>query len=424
MATIRLVPSEYTRSSTSRVTVTNPENAYDNTSDTSDYASFRGRNSSNNTYYAFLHGFNFDDVPSNATVTGFRVLIRCYRNSYQRTGSTYRLRLASQASNSYVISGTTTSTDIGTSASVIEIPTGDLTWEQLANYGSGLSIEMVLRPSSNSYPYIYVYGAEIEVEYSVGTPVTITTTLTGSGTIDPAGTTSTYSGTPFTLTISPTNSTDAITVTNNGVDVSNQLVQQAASGTISAVPESYVVTVTQGSLTNSSYLGDAVGYSAENPHSTRSDAVYTSTRGYFAYAEYSFDFSDIPNGATITAVEVKCYGLTETTDTLTYSMARMQLYSGNSTKGSSQDFTSTSAQTTTLSNPGTWTRSELQNAKLRFTIGRYGGWLGGVTWKITYSLNSVIYTYTFTPTGNALIEVIIGDTGPFIPPEEDPDETY
>lgn len=126
MATIRLVPSDYTRSSTNRVTVTDPNYAYNNTDNASNYAQFRGRNNSNSTYYAFLHGFNFSDVPSNATITNFRVLIKCYRNSYQRTGTGYRLRLSSQPSSSYTISNTTATRDINTSASIIEIPTGNL----------------------------------------------------------------------------------------------------------------------------------------------------------------------------------------------------------------------------------------------------------------------------------------------------------
>ena len=176
MPIIRLTPSTYTRSSTSRVTVTDDTNMYYNTDHTSAYCSIRGRNSTSNTYYCFIHGFNFDDVPSNATVIGFRVLIRCYRNSYQATGSSYRMRLASRASSSYVISNTTTSTDIGTTASVIEIPTGNLAWDDIVGYGDGFSIDLVLRASSSQYPYIYVYGAEIEVTYSIPNPRTVTTT--------------------------------------------------------------------------------------------------------------------------------------------------------------------------------------------------------------------------------------------------------
>ena len=63
MATIRLVPSAYTRSSTSRVTVSDETNMYHNTDNTSNYATLRGRNNSSSTYYVFIHGFNFNDIP-------------------------------------------------------------------------------------------------------------------------------------------------------------------------------------------------------------------------------------------------------------------------------------------------------------------------------------------------------------------------
>lgn len=170
--TARLVPSTYTASNSSYVTVSDADNMYDNTSDTSDYATLRGRagRSSNSTYYCFIHGFNFSAIPDEASVKSFKVLIRCYRNSYQNTGSSYRMRLASQANNNNVISGTTTTTDIGMTDSVIEIPTGTMTWNTLKGYRADFSIEVRLRntsTSSSNYPYVYVYGAEIEVKYTV-----------------------------------------------------------------------------------------------------------------------------------------------------------------------------------------------------------------------------------------------------------------
>jgi len=230
MPTARLVPSSYGRSSTSRVTVTNPENMYYNTDHTSAYCTMRGRNSSSYTYYAFINGFNFADIPANATVTAFTVKIRCYRNSYQRTGDTYRLRLCSSASNSSVISGTTTSTEIGTTASVITIPTGSLTWAQLKGYGSGLSIEVVLSSSSNQYPYVYVYGAEIEVTYSVETVHVTGVTLDKATASIEAGETTTLAE-----TVAPSNATDKTvswSTSNSSVaTVSNGVVTGVSAGT-------------------------------------------------------------------------------------------------------------------------------------------------------------------------------------------------
>lgn len=165
--TLRLVPSSYGRSNNSYVTVTNPENMYENTDDSSDVCSIRGRNNSSNTYYCYIRGFNISDVPSNATVTSFKVKIKCYRNSYLRQdSSTYYLHLCNNTSaiqNTYMSGAVTTST----SGEVYEIPTGSLTWANIKQYGTNFGIRVPLRSTSSSRPYLYVYGAEIEVTYTL-----------------------------------------------------------------------------------------------------------------------------------------------------------------------------------------------------------------------------------------------------------------
>lgn len=175
MATIKLTASEYSRSNTSYVTVTNPSNMYDDADDTSDYATIRGRQgrSTNNTYYLFLHGFDFSLIPYGATVNSFTVRVRCFRNNYQNVGNAYRLRLAATPVTGGILNNTVTSQDINTYASVITIPTGSLIWDDLLYYDSGFSIVVPLRNTSSSssrYPYVYIYGAEIEVDYTDPTP--------------------------------------------------------------------------------------------------------------------------------------------------------------------------------------------------------------------------------------------------------------
>lgn len=169
MATARLVPSAFSVSSSTYVVVSDDSNMYENTDDTSNYASIRGRGgrSSNSTYYCSIRGFNFDAIPANATVNSFTIKIRCYRNSYQNTGSNYRLRLCYRANTS--LSNTVTDVDIDTTQKVITIPNGGRTWEQIKNYGENLGIQVPLRntsTTSTNYPYVYVYGAEIEVDYT------------------------------------------------------------------------------------------------------------------------------------------------------------------------------------------------------------------------------------------------------------------
>lgn len=243
MPTIRLVPSAYTRSSTTRVTVTDDANMYYNTDHTANYATLRGRNSSSNTYYCFIHGFDFSQVPTNATVSSFSIKIRCYRSSNQRTGTNYDLRLASSPSSSSVISGTTASTAIGITASVITIPTGNLTWNTLKNYGTNFSIDVVLASNSSSYPYVYVYGAEIEVTYTAEDVHPTSVSVSPSTASIEMGETVT-----LTETVLPANATDK----SVSWSTSNSAVATVANGVVTGVgagTATITATTTDGGLT-------------------------------------------------------------------------------------------------------------------------------------------------------------------------------
>ena len=247
MPTIRLVPSAYSRSSTNRVTVTSPGNMYYNTDHTANYCSIRGRNSSSSTYYAFINGFDFSEVPANATVSSFSIKIRCYRNSYLQQGTSYRPRLASSASNNGVISGTTLDTDVTTSAGgtvyTFPIPS-TLTWNTLKGYGTGFSIEIPLRSSSSQYPYLYVYGAEIEVTYSAETVHVASVSLDKDSDSIEIGETTT-----LTETVLPANATDkSVTWSSN-----NTAVATVSGGVVTGVGQGIArisVTTTDGGYTD------------------------------------------------------------------------------------------------------------------------------------------------------------------------------
>ena len=80
------------------------------------------------------------------------------------------MRLAKTPSNSTIISGTIISSQISTTPTVMTLPTGALTWDEIAACGAGFSIEIRLCNSStlaSDYPEAYVYGAEIEADYSI-----------------------------------------------------------------------------------------------------------------------------------------------------------------------------------------------------------------------------------------------------------------
>ena len=168
-----------------------------------------------------------------------------------------------------------------------------------------------------------------------------------------------------------------------------------AQATISSYPVSYT---TSGSLRGTNYQ-NAIGKGADTAAASGND--YCSSRNSYAYVYYTFDFSSIPNGANIISVACQVKGHAENTSQSS-ERARCQLYVGTSTaKGSYSDFTSTSAQTLTLTT-GTWTYEEVQDMTLCFTMGYYGGLVNGATVTVTYELSDP-RTVTTTLTGNGTI---------------------
>ena len=426
MATIRLVPSTYAVSSTSYLSVSNASNMYTNV-DSTTYATITNTYASTSSRYLYLRGFNFDDIPDGAEITSFTVKIKGYESGLA-TSTSYAPRLANGTS---AISNTTASSNFGTSTTTKTIPTGALTWQQITNYGSDFTIMVYVRRNNrNTTGYFYCYGAEIDVTYTMPDPRTITSTLSGNGTISPSGAQTYYDGNEYELTITPTNISDTVTVTNNNVDVTDQLEEHYSGGTSTSYSTASGSGVTTGfarsggafyqssSTSSDSWLRYAIGHTAESPYSTSNTSnTYckdgtndSTTQGWM---NYPFDFSSLPDDAEVTAVEVKCYGAAESTSETTRH-ADVSLWCGNEQKGTTQQFTSTSNTTMTISNPGEWTREDLQDAWVRFGVGYYGGRILGITWKVTYTYGGTLhhYTYTYTVNGNATIAVTIGSPTP------------
>lgn len=407
MATIRLTPSTYAVSSTQYLSVSNASNMYHNTDNTT-YATITNTNASTSSRYLYLRGFNFDDIPSAAVINSFTVKIKGYESGLA-TSTSYAPRLANGTS---ALSNTTASSNFGTSATTITIPTGALTWEQIVNYGSNFTIMVYVRRNSrNTTGYFYCYGAEIEVTYTVPNPRTITSALSGNGTISPSGANTYYDGDEYELTITPTTKTDTVTATKDGVDITSQLVAHGAGSTLSLVPDDVTTSSIQ---SGGSYAEYAVGHSAENPSSSGTSSNMYASSGSTGYASYTFDFSSIPSNATIEEIVVRCYGHRENNTIDSSHVSKVALYSGSTLKSEEVDFPSTSNSMITIDNPGTWTRAELDNLTLRHFVGYYGGLVLGITFEVTYSTGSGIdhYTYTYTVSGDSTITVTIGSVIP------------
>lgn len=401
MPTIKLVPSTYYLSNSSYLSVSNADAMYDDT-DSTDYATVTNSRNQTSSYYIYLRGFNFEDIPSAAVVSDFTIRLKA-RESGVSTSSSYKPYLAHGTS---AING---SCDvITTTAAVHEFSGLSADWADIVGYGSDFGIRINCRRSSrNTTGYVYIYGAEIEVTYTVPDPRTITATLTGDGTISPSGTTTAYDGDEFEMTITPADTSENVTVTKDGVDVTNQLVSHGAGSSSTITAES---ATTSGVQSGSSYAQYAVGYTAESPNYNAEDSNMYASSSSTGYAEYSFDFSGIPSGATIEEIEVRCQGHRESSTIDSTHVSQCVLYQGSTAISEEVDFPSTSSSMITITPTDMPTRSELDNVTLRHYVGYYGGLVEGISFVVTYSTGSGIdhYTYTYTVSGDATIAVTIG----------------
>ena len=394
----------------------NTTNGYTDSSSTT-YATINLTTGSGATTYIYFT-FDFSNIPVGATINS----VSCSAKAYINTTNSSRITTR----QIQLYSGTTakgSASTISNSTSAFTMTAGTWTRDELLNARIRLYGVRGTSNTTSTY-YFRFYGATFTVNYSVnGTAYTIGATSHVTGvTVDPA-TQEVMEGEDATVSIYAS-MIDGLEITDNGTDITNELVQHEVptGGTIERYPASATTTSVQ---SGTSYAQYAVGHSAENPYSS-SNNMYAS-QSTIGHAAYTFDFSDIPENAVITNVEVRCAGHRESSSVSSTYVARVELYSGSTQKGSTYELTSTSTYQFTLPDVGTWTRAELQDAELWFLVGYYGGLLCGATWEVTYTIPSSggEYYWTYTMSNVAADHVIlIEESGPFIPPDEDPEYTY
>lgn len=333
MATVKLTPSTYYLSSTSYLSVSNASNMYaDTSSDT--YATVTNSRASTTSYYIYVRGFDFSQVPSEAIVSGFTVRLKA-RESGVSTSTSYKPYLANGTST---ING---SCDVITTTAAVHTFTGiSADWETLKGYGNNLGIRINCRRASrNTTSYMYIYGAEIEVTYTVPVHHTVTINNSTSATVT-ASDTNPLEGTDVEIRAS---TISGLTITDNGVDVTSQFVQRSETA------ESYTV-VNVGDYGFD--LNSSTGYYVSNNQGVSKTAALcrvdfhvpvaaTITFSYINYAEQGYDFGVFGNidvalsddyyaagssGATITdsSYKLACNTSahnTSSVQTLTYDMS-------------------------------------------------------------------------------------------------------
>lgn len=328
--------------------------------------------------------FDVSSIPQDAVIDSVKCVVAIYGpDTFADRTSTRNIQLCK---------GTTT---VGTA--VDWSVRGTVDTPEITNGGSWTRSELdtlkllvyVVRNSSDTTlnTYFYTRGADLTITYheELGNTYTVTVKATDV-VVDKSGDSDVSEGNSFVLTIIG----DKFLITDNGTDVVSKLVEQSSSGSgeITRNPVSYT---TSGFVKGAKYK-NAVGKGSDE---TATGNDYANSSGSTVTIYYAFDFSDIPTNAVIESVTVKVGGHLESTKSSS-EVANLQLYSGSNTKGSQSSFSSTSKQIITMS-PGTWTRDELQNAKLAFTIGYYGGLVNGVDFIVSYSVpSSGDKTYTYT----------------------------
>lgn len=402
MATARLVPSVLNNAAgTTYLTVTNQDRMFTNT-DSTTYGTVTNINASTSSRYVYLRGFNFGSIPDDAIVSSFTIKLKANESGIT-TSSSYRPRICN---NTTTLTGS--SSTIGTSASVITFTGVTADWATISGYGDTFGIRVnVRRAKSGTQGYVNIYGAEIEVNYTVPVYHSVTITNSTSATVT-ASDTNPLEGTDVTIT---SNTLSGITVTDNNVDVTNQF-QQVTSGTANCVPSSN---------TNSNFSITNID-NAYDGYDSATSATLSLSGGGTGTLYLNFNTASIPSGATINSVSCKVTTQFSRNGSSSGFTSSMQMYSGTTAKGSATQWVSSAtdvSKTTYTLTVGSWTSSELANAKLYITATNNASstvryiYVYGATLTVSYVFDGYVYTISNIVADHTIV-VSAGATPPTI----------
>ena len=212
MATIRLIPSTYSLSNTNYLSISNASNMYTNI-DSETYATVNHtKNYSTVSYYIYVKGFNFDDIPADAIINSAKVKVKAKVTSASSYAPTLYNNTTSLNQNLSENIGTTTTT------STVDITSN---WETYKGYGSNFGIGLRLNRSNyRTASSINIYGAEILVDYTIPTYHTVSTSITGGTLRSPTTASATVSGgANYEITFNGNPGYTLSSITVNGVEV-------------------------------------------------------------------------------------------------------------------------------------------------------------------------------------------------------------
>ena len=365
-------------------------NAYKASGNTSNYCRITVNTSTTGYFYLT---FDTSEIPSGATVTGISgtVTVRV-SNTGRVTNTVCQLYTGTTAKGNNVTFASTS-----TSNTVTLSPGNSWTRSELNDFRLRIG---ATGSSATQTKYIYLYGASITVNYTVTTyDITVQNSTSATVTATPASVEAGEDAEIIASTLS------GIRITDNGTDVTNQFVQ-GLQGSVSAVPGSYD---TGGSINGTNYQS-TIGKGSDTANRSGNDYFSTTQGGSGStWIDYFFDFSEIPTGATILTNTLTVKGHCESTSE-SREISKVQAYAGTTAKGTATDMTeSTSDRVYTIS-IGTWTATELHSAKIRHTIGVYGGLVSGATWTVTYEISGYVYTISSVAANHTIVVTASGVT--------------
>ena len=211
MATIRLIPSTYSLSNTKYLSVSNASNMYNNTDNTT-YATVNHTRTSTTSYYIYVKGFNFNDIPADAIINSATIKVKA---KVTRAGS-YAPALYNNTTS--LDQNLSRNIDTTTTTSTVDITSN---WETYKGYGSNFGIRLRLSRSSRyTASSMNIYGAEILVDYTVPTYHNVSVTQSTGGTISLSQSGQVLEGTTITVTATPSDGYELENIYVNGTVLS------------------------------------------------------------------------------------------------------------------------------------------------------------------------------------------------------------
>ena len=211
MATIRLIPSTYSLSSTSYLNISNASNLYTNI-DSTTYATVNHTRRSTTSYYIYVKGFNFNDIPADAIINSATVKVKAKVTSAGSYAPALYNNTTSLGQNLSGNIGTTTTT------STVNITSN---WETYQGYGSNFGIRLRLsRSNRNTASSMNIYGAEILVDYTIPTYHNVSVTQSTGGTISLSQSGQVLEGTTVSVTATPSDGYELENIYVNGTVLS------------------------------------------------------------------------------------------------------------------------------------------------------------------------------------------------------------